>query len=196
MERERERENFPMKSSNLRHCRAAHRAKDWANTRGELDGSGPAHPLLEAGRQVGTARARRQGTNSAPETASSTKPQAGSQLLPKSSWDPGWLTSTRRVAARDQPLRGDTWHIWAAAPTVHPGNQVAGTGEVIKHIAPSGDCALTKHLVAWAAPTWEGQKMQAQLKNLNLSSLDPGSTCNTGPTLDSSPAEQPEAWAV
>ena len=49
-----------------------------------------------------TARARRQGTISAPEMASSTKLQAGSQLLMKSSWDPGLLTSARRVVARDQ----------------------------------------------------------------------------------------------
>ena len=54
-ERERERENFPGRSPNLRHCRAAHRTKDWANTRGELAGSRPAHPLQEAGRQA-TAR--------------------------------------------------------------------------------------------------------------------------------------------
>ena len=46
-----------MKSSNLRHCRAAHRTKDWANARGELAGCRPAHPRQrqrgrrEAGRQ-------------------------------------------------------------------------------------------------------------------------------------------------
>ena len=28
-----------------------------------------------------------------------------------SSWDPGWLTSARRVAAWDQLPRGDTWHL-------------------------------------------------------------------------------------
>ena len=50
-----------------------------------------------------------------------------------------------------------------------------------------GESALAKHLVAWAALTREGHKTQAQLslclcgvpKNLNLSSLDLGSTHNS-----------------
>ena len=79
-----------------------------------------------------TARARRQGTISAPEMASSTKLQAGSQFLIKFSWDPGWLTSVRRATARDQLPRGDTRNTWDGAPTVHPGNRVAGKGEVIR----------------------------------------------------------------
>ena len=57
-----------------------------------------------------------------------------------------------------------------------------------------GECALAKHLVAWAARTWEGRKTQAQLnlclcgvpKNLNLSALDLGSARNPGLALDSS----------
>jgi len=56
------------------------------------------------------ARARRRGAISAPETVSFTKLGAGSQLLTKSSWDPGQLISARRVAVRDQLPRGDTWH--------------------------------------------------------------------------------------
>ena len=87
-ERERERENFPIKSSNLRHCQPTHRTKDWGNTRGELAGYGLAHPLLEAERQAGDSQSQ-QGAISAPETASSTKLRAGSQLLTKFSWD-GW----------------------------------------------------------------------------------------------------------
>ena len=51
-----ERENFPVKSSNLRHCWPDHRTKDWANTRGELAGCGPAHPPPEAGMQVGNSQ--------------------------------------------------------------------------------------------------------------------------------------------
>ena len=84
------------------------------------------------------------GAISAPETASSTKLRAGSQLLIKSPWDPGLLTSTRKVAARDQipeethstpetalPLRiqetkrlgrGDkTHHTWAVCTCQAPG---------------------------------------------------------------------------
>ena len=57
------------------------------------------------------ARAGSLGAISAPETASSTKLQAGSKLLTKSSWDPGVLTSTRRVAVRGQLPRGDTAHL-------------------------------------------------------------------------------------
>ena len=52
------------------------------------------------------------------------------QLL--TTWDPGWLTSARRVAAWDQLLRGDTRHTWDSDLMVHPGNRAARTGEVIK----------------------------------------------------------------
>ena len=53
---------------------------------------------------------------------------------------------------------------------------------------------LAKHLVTWAAWTWEGHKMQAQPslclwgipKYLNLSGLDLGSAYNPGPASDSS----------
>ena len=148
-------------------------------------------PILhrrQRGRWV-TARARRQGANSAPEMASSTKLQAGSQLLTKSSWDPGQLTSARRVTARDQLPKGDTRHTWDGAPTAHPWNWKSGMGEVIRRTAPPGECALAKHLVTWAARTWEGHKTQAQPslclcgvpENLNLSGLDLGSACNLGP---------------
>ena len=129
---QRERENFPTKTSNLKHCQATHRTKDWANTRGELASSGPAHPRRrQAGRRT-PARARRQGANLAPETASSTKLRAGSQLLTKSSWDPGLLTSAKGVTARDQLHRGDTQHTWNGTSAVHPGNRAAGTGEMIR----------------------------------------------------------------
>ena len=60
----------------------------------------------QGGRWV-TVWAWRKGANSAPETASSSKLQAGSQLLTKSSWDPGRLVSVRKVTARDQHLRRD-----------------------------------------------------------------------------------------
>ena len=54
--------------------------------------------------------------------------------------------------------------------------------------------ALTKHLITWAARTWEGHKMQAQpslrlwglLECLNLSSLDLGGACSPGPASDDS----------
>ena len=48
--------------------------------------------------------------NLSPREASSTKLQVGSQLLTKTSWDSEQLTSTGRVAARDQLPRRDTQH--------------------------------------------------------------------------------------
>ena len=121
--------------------------------------------------------------------ASPTKLQSGSQSLTKSSWDPGQLTSIRRVAARDQLPRRDTWHTWDVA--THPGNWVAETGEVIKCTAPE-ECALTKHLVTWAVWTWERHETQTQLnlclcgvpENLNLSGVDMGSARNPGPFIE------------
>ena len=97
----------------------------------------------QRGRQA-TARARRRGAISAPETTSSV--WASSQLLTKFSWDPGQLTSARRTAARDELPRGDTRNTWDGASTVHPGNQLAGTGEVIR---------CTTHLGRVCSPsTW------------------------------------------
>ena len=124
--KERERENFPAKSPNLRHCWASHRTKDWVNTRGELASCGPAHPPSDAGRQAGSSQSQK-GAILAPERASSTKLRAGSQLLTKSSWDPGQWASAGRVAARDQLPRGDT-HTWDSAPAAHPGNRAARMG--------------------------------------------------------------------
>ena len=110
-ERERKkgkRENFLTKSSNLRHNLAhsqnkglseyQRRAVDWPI------------PRQRQGGRLAPTRAGRKGANSAPETASPPKLRAGSQLLTKSSWDPGWLTSARRVTARDQLPRRDTQH--------------------------------------------------------------------------------------
>ena len=201
--KKRERENFPEKSSKLRHCQPAHRTKDWANTRGELASCRLAHPLPETERQVDDSQSWK-GAILAPEMASATKLRAGSQLLTKSTWDPGQLTSTRRVATRDQLPRGDTRHAWDGTPTAHPGNRAAGTREVIRCTTPPGESALAKHLVTWTAWTWEGHKTQAQPslhlygipKKLNLSGLDLGGARNPGPALDNSPAEQPGAWAV
>ena len=115
-------------------------------------------------------------------------------LLTKTSWHSGWSTSGRRVAARDQLPRRDTWHTWDGAPVVHPENWAAGMGEVISRSLQLEATVLTKHLVTWAAQTWDGHKTQAQpslhlcgvLENLNLSGLDLGSACNPGPASDSS----------
>ena len=161
-----------MKSSNLRNCRATHRTKDWVNTRGELAGCGPAHLLPEAERQVGGSPSQ-QGAILAPEMAFATKLRAGSQLLTKPSWDPGQLTSTWRVAARDQ--RRHTAHLRRRSCCA-PGNRATGTAEEIRSTAqlgrvcspttwspeliwpgkgknrrPSWVCAFVKYLRTW---TW------------------------------------------
>ena len=57
-----------------------------------------------------------------------------------------------------------------------------------------GATVLTKHLVTWAARTWDGHKTQAQPslrlcgvpENLKLSGLDLRSACNPGPASYSS----------
>ena len=99
--------NFPVKGSNS--------TKDWANTKEELADCIQASPPLSARcRDEDTWQPEPEGKGllqSRPQRlASSTKLWAGSQLLTMSSWDPGWLTSARRVAAWDQLPRGDTWH--------------------------------------------------------------------------------------
>ena len=101
---------------------------------------GPCPCQRQRGRQV-AARARRRGGISAPETTHSTKLWAGSQFLTKSSCDPGWLTSTRRVTVRDQLPRGDTWYTWDGTLAAHQGNWAAGTREVIRCTTHLGECA-------------------------------------------------------
>ena len=52
-------------------------------------------------------------------------------LLTKTPWDSGRFKSTRRVAARDQLPRRDTWHTCKGALVVHPENRMAGMEEAI-----------------------------------------------------------------
>ena len=114
-----------------------------------------------------------------------------------SPWYPGWLTSARRVAAWDQLPRGDTWHSGDGALTTQPGNQVAGTGEVIKRHDPPGPvcsastwspellrpgkgpkhtpnwvCVLAKYprTWTWAGWTWDVHEMQGLFWTVPLQS--------------------------
>ena len=170
---------------------------DWTHTHtpaqsvqlleGELAGCTLAPPTWRQTGRLATARTRRQGAAaiSAPEMASSTK-LWGSQLLTTSSWDPRWLTSARSVAAWDQCPRGDTQHTWDGALEVSPGNQAAGTGEVIKTHGPPG----TVHSPSTWSPELLGPgkyiKCKAHLGQCpcraprSLSIVDPGSTCCLG----------------
>ena len=151
-----------------------------------------------------TVRARRQGTASisAPETTSSTTLWAGSQLLTTSSWNPGWLTSARKVTAWDQLSRGDPWHTWDCALMEHPGNWAMGTGEVTKiHGPPGAVCSPSTQLPKLLGPG-RGKKHTAHPSLCpckapeNLRSLDLGSAWNAGPMWDSFLAKYPGAWAV
>ena len=59
--KKKEREHFPVKSSNLNHCQPTHRTKEWENTRGELAGCEPTHPPPEAERQVSDSQSPERG---------------------------------------------------------------------------------------------------------------------------------------
>ena len=157
--KKRERENIPTKSSNLRHRQVCSQNKGLSKyqRRASWLRTGPS-PATD--REAGRRQPQPERGNLGPRD--SILYQTASRLPgAKSSWDPGQLTSAGRVAARDQLPRGDTRHTWDSTSAVHPGNQAAGTGEVIRHIASPGESALTKHLVTWAAWTWEGHKTQA-----------------------------------
>ena len=167
----------------------AHRAKDWANTRGELASWGPAHPLPEAGRQAGSQPELERGKLGPRDGI----PYQTASRLPVANQDFLWFWTVdicqEGCSKRSAPQKRHTAHLrWCTC--WHPGNPAAGTGEVIRHTPPAGESVLAKHLVTWAAQTWEGHKTQAQPnlyicvlpENLNLSGLDLGSACNRGPT--------------
>ena len=68
-------------------------------------------PLPEAERQVRASQSRKvRGSLSPRDGILHQIVSSLSQLPTKSFWDPGWLTSARRVALRDQLPRGDTQH--------------------------------------------------------------------------------------
>ena len=111
------------------------------------DPSSPSSPKAE--RQVCDRQSRktRGCCNLGPRDSIFPKLWAGSQLLTTSSWDPGWLTSGRRVAASDQHPRGDTQHnlrrCSCGALAI-----LVGTGEVFKMLSLPGQwaCQAPGHL--------------------------------------------------
>ena len=105
-EEERERENFPVRSSNLRHCQTRSQNKGLSLTRGELSGCRPAHSPPEAGRQVGRSQSQKARGKLGPRDG--ILYQTASRLPVANNWNPGQLTSIRTVAARDHLPRGDT----------------------------------------------------------------------------------------
>jgi len=183
-ERKKERENFPAKSSNLRHslvCSQNKGLSEFQRRTSQLR-TGPSPCLRQRGRWA-TAGAGRQGAILGSETASSTKLWAGFQLLTKFSWDPGRLTSTRIVSARDQLPRGDTQHTWDGTLVAHPGSQAAGTREVIKSHRPPGTVRSPSTWLPELLGPGKGTKSRVHLRQFpcratwSLSSVDWDSTC-------------------
>ena len=68
----------------------------------------PFPQTLEAERQAGDSQSWVERGDLGPRDGILYQSVSRIQLLTKSSPDPGWLTSTRRVAAKDQLPRGDT----------------------------------------------------------------------------------------
>ena len=92
--RERKKKNFPVNSSNLELSLAHSQNKGLSKYQRKASQlqTIPSSCKRQRGRPA-TARVRKKGAISAPETASSTKMWVGSWLLTKSFWDPGKLTS-------------------------------------------------------------------------------------------------------
>ena len=143
---QRERKNSAVKSSNLSHRWAAHRTKDWANTRGELANRGLAHPSLEARRQVGDSQSRKARGKLGPRDSILYQTASRLQVAIQVFWDPGWLTSARSFAARDQHPKRDTAHLRQCSHCA-PRKPSGWDGEGDKTHRPPGECALAKHLV-------------------------------------------------
>ena len=193
---ERERESYPAKVLTWGTARPIHRTKDW----GELAGCGPAHPPLETGRQ---GQPEPEGGNCCPREASYTKLQA--DFIANQDFSGFLMVDIHREghSQRSAPQKRHTAHLRRSAHcTPRKPSDLDRRGDKT-HCPPGGDCACQApgHL---NARTWEGHKTQAQPslrlwgvpENLNMSGLDLGSARNPGPASDSSPAEQPGAWAV
>ena len=138
--KERERENYPTKSPNLSHCWAHSQNKGPSEYQRRASRYRPSHHPPEAGRQAGDSQSQK-GATLAPETASSTKLRAGSQLLTKTSWDSGQLTSTGMVAARDQLPRGDTQHTCRGHAHYTPRKPSGWDGGGVRRYPTWGECA-------------------------------------------------------
>ena len=131
-------------------------------------------PLLPAGgREADKRQPEPQGKGllqSRPQRlVSSTKVWAGSQLLTTSSWNPGWLTSARKVAAWDQLPKGETWDTWNGALMVHPRNWADGTREVIKMHGSPGTVRLPSTWSPELLGTGKGTKYRQALGKFSIS---------------------------
>ena len=177
-------DSYPVKNPNLRHHQASSQNKGLSRASRLRTSPSPAQDM-----QARAARGRR--GNPDPREASSTKLQAG--FIANQDFLGFWMVDIRQQGRSQKQLpRRDTRHTWEGETVVHPENQVAGMGEVISRSLQLGATVLAKHLVTWAARTWDGHKTQAQAsprvcgEPKNLNSLDLGNACNPGPASDSS----------
>ena len=152
-----------MKSSNLRHWQPAHRTKDWANTRGELASSGPAHPPPEAERQAGDSQNKK----------------ARGKLGPRDSIL--YQTESRLPVANQVLLVSWTVDIHLEGHSQRSASQRRHMAHLRQH-----SCCTHKKLSSWDGggdkrhcPTWGECNCQAPGR---LSCLDMGRAQNTGPT--------------
>ena len=191
-----------MKSSNLRQCQAHSQNRGLSEYQRRVSRlqtrSSPAGGREAGERQQEPERGKLGPRDSIPYQTASRLPVTNQVFLGPWTVDICWKCCSQRQAFQ----RRHTVELRQRSHCTNK-NGAAGTEEVIRLTVP-GESALGKHLVTWAAWTWEGYKTQAQQslclcgvpENLNLSSVDLRSARNPGPTLESSPAEQPGAWAV
>ena len=193
---------FPWKALTCSLARSQNKGLSY--TKGELAGCIQAPPCA-GGREAGRWQPELEGEGQSwpQRPASSTKLWAGSQLLTMSSWDPGWLTSVRRVTAWDQLTRGDTWHTWYSALAAHPGNLVARTWKGIKTHGPPGTVCSPSTWLPELLRTGKGKKHMPN-KSVPLQStrepepeqLRPGKYMKHRVHFGQCLAEHPGAWAV
>ena len=114
-------------------------------------------------------------------------------LLTKTSWDSGQLTSTGRVAARDQLPRR---HTWEGVLVIHPENQTAGMGEAIScsnhaHQAPGHLSCSNLGRVLNTGPTKSALLWDTHVPEPEQ--LRPGKCIQPRASLRQFPAEQTRA---
>ena len=142
-EKERERENFPAKSSNLGHCQARSQNKGLSEyqRRASHLGTGPSPA---GGREASGWQPEPEKGNLGPRGGILYQTAAGSQLLAKSSFLGPWTVDVRQEgrSQRSAPQRRHTAH-------PRRRNRAAGTGGRgggVRLPAPPGESVLLKHL--------------------------------------------------
>ena len=187
-----------MKSPNLRHGQACSENKGLSECQRRASplqtGSSPA-----VGREAGGRQPQLERGKLGPREASSTKLQAGTQSLTKTSWDSGQLTSAWKITSRDQFLE-ETHSTGDGRAGCYPGNPVAGIWEVRRCSpylgrlrSPStwspellGPGKGTKRRPNPSAPLWSPREPEPE-------QLRPGKCTQPRPASDSSLAEKPRA---